>query len=398
MKKKFKKQMIILNIFIFIFSALFSGCFDKSELSQISVVIGIGIDKVSGDEPIAVTLEVVKTTGFKGSSDDSEKTSGSVFEVSTGKSFFDALQNFSKVSPVVMDFTHAEVIIISRELCEDGISQVIDYLNRNRQFRSINWLLISDKTAKEVLETTMPNEDISSEGIDDMMTKLKKNASIIPVNLNNYTIRTNSESRTSFIPLASMEKSQNNSFDKIKIEKLAIFKNDKLVGILSNEESKSLMWLSGDMKGHNIVFPLKSEKNNQNMSLEVFKKSADIIPYITDGRVKFKINCTGLADIREVDNAYLDPMMIEKIQYNTQKTLEKQLSELIDKSQKTFNTDFIGFSEKIYENDPKTWLKVKDNWDSIFPNVEYEVNFKINITKIGIIKDNAVPDNKEGKN
>jgi len=397
MKNKLKKQMIIFTIFIFIFSVLLSGCLDKRELSQISVVVGIGIDKVSGDEPIAVTVEVVKTTGFKGGNNNSGKTSGSVFEVSTGKSFFDALQNFSKVSPAVLDFTHAEVIIISRELCEDGISEVIDYLNRNRQFRSINWLLVSDKTAKEVLENTMPNEEISSEGIDDMMTKLKKDASITPVNLNNYTIRTNSESRSSFIPLASMEKSQNNSFNKIKIENLAIFKNDKLVGILSNEESKSLMWLSGDMKGHNIVFPLKGEKNNQNMSVQVFKKSVHIIPYVTDGRVKFKINCTGLSDIREIDNVHLDLVMIEKIQYNTQKILEKQLSELIDKSQKTFNTDFIGFSEKLYENDPKTWLGMKDNWDSIFPNVEYEVNFKIKITRIGIIKDKAVPGNKEGK-
>jgi spore germination protein KC len=397
MKNKFKKHLIIFFIFIFIFSALFSGCLDKKELSQVSVVLGAGIDKVSGDEPIAVTVEVVKITGFKGSSDNSGKTSGSVLEVSTGKSFFDALQNFSKVSPVVLDFTHAELIIISRELCEDGISEVINYLNRSHQARSIDWLLVSDKTAKEVLQNTMSNEDSASEGIDDIMTQLKKNASIIPVNLNNYTIRTNSESRTGFIPLASIEKSQNNSSSKIKIEKLAIFKNDKLVGILSNEESKSLMWLSGDMKGHNLVFPLKAEKNNQNLSVEVFKKSAHIIPYVTDGRVKFKINCTGLADIREIDNAYLDPVIIEKIQYNTERTLEKQLSELIDKSQ-TSNTDFIGFSEKLYENDPKAWLEIKDNWDSIFPNVEYEVNFKITITRLGIIKDKAVPGNKEGKN
>ena len=43
---------IIFFIIIFIFSTLLCGCYDAIQLHEISVVMGIGIDKVPGEENI----------------------------------------------------------------------------------------------------------------------------------------------------------------------------------------------------------------------------------------------------------------------------------------------------------------------------------------------------------
>ncbi|MDV3428037.1 MAG: Ger(x)C family spore germination protein [Bacillota bacterium] len=386
MKKKIKSKIIFFNIIVFIFSALFCSC--KREISILpSAVMGTAIDKLPGDEPISITLEVVNTKTADESEESSGKPGGSVYEESKGKSLYEAIENLAEISPAKTDFSHNGIVILSKELCESGISDVLDYLFRGREFRSSNWLLVAEDSAKEIIESSSPNEDITSIGLNNLMLQLEKNNTIVPVDLNYYAARANRVSMSSYIPVASIDKSKGSSSGTIKINKMAIFKKNKLAGILSVGDTKTLMWLSGNRAGHMVVYPLENEKNNKNMSVDVIKKSVKIIPNVKNGRIKFEINCSGYGTIREIGNMYLDPETIKKIEGNTEQALKEKLDSLIYKSQKTLNVDFLGFSEKIYNNNPKFWFSIKNNWDSIYPNADYEVNFDVKITSTGIIKD-----------
>lgn len=385
MNKKIKSKIIFFNITIFIFSALFSGCKRESSILP-SAVMGIAIDKLPGDEPISITVEIVNTKAQGTSDESSGKSSGSVYEDSKGKSLYDAIENLTKISPAKISFTHNGIVILSKELCETGISDVMDYLHRDREFRTTNWLLVADDSAKEIIKSSSPNEDITSVGLYNLMLQLEKNNTIVPVDINDYTAKINRVSMSSYIPFASIDKSEGSPFGTVKIDKMAIFKKNKLAGILSDGDSKTLMWLSDNKSGHMIVYPLETEKYYKNMSVDVVKKSIKIIPQIKNNRIKIKIDCTGYGIVREVGNMYLDPVTIKKIEQSTEQELKKKLSSLIDKSQ-NLNTDFIGFSEKIYNNNPKFWFNIKNNWDSLYPNLEYEVHFNVKITSTGIIKE-----------
>lgn len=395
MKKSIRNSLILVNILVLISSILLCGCMDKSELSEISAVMGIGIDKIPGDEPIRVTLEIANPNMGKGASEDTTKGTNSVIEVSTGKSIFDAIQNFSKTNSLIMDFSHAKVVILSKALCESGVSEVIDYLDRDRQFRSTNWVLVANKTAKEVFESRIPNEDIISRGIDNMMARFKKNASILPVDLNSFVIESDSESKSSFAPVVNIEKSEDNPQGEVKIENTAIFENNHLLGILTNEESKSLLWLCDNSKGNMAILPFKSDEHNENVTVDVYKESSKIIPHITGDQVHFEIVCTGYGVIREMQNININPEMIEKIESNTENILKSKLCKLIDVAQNKFNVDFIGFSKKIYNYYPQKWFLMKEDWYETFPNIKYDINVKINITNLGIINNSATKNNKE---
>lgn len=386
-----KYKLILFNIFIFIFSIFLYGCSsDKIELNEVSVVMGMGIDKISGDRPFLLTLEIINPKSGKGDNNTSGKENKSIVKVSTGTSIFDAIQNFSKNNSATLDFSHAKTIIFSRNLCESGVSEVMDYLNRHRQIRSTNWILVANKTAREILESRISGEDITSRGITSMMNRFRKYPSILPVSLNDFIIESKKESRTSFAPVIELEKSKDDINGKIIIEKTAIFKNNRLIGILTNEESKNLLWLIDYSKGHMVMPLTKSVKNNENITVEVLKKSNKIIPHMTEDGVNIEIQCTGDAFIREIQNIHVSPEIIEKMEHNIEIVLKNQLSELIDKSQKHFNADFVGFSTKIHNNHPQKWIIMKNNWDKIFPNIKYEITFKIKLTNIGIIKDSVV--------
>lgn len=387
MKIGFQKRLVLVILFIFLSSILLSSCaVDKSELSEIAPVMGIGIDKISGDKPIFVTLEIAGSRIGRSGGDMSQTTSHSSIETSKGKTFSEALDNFSKSNSLIMDFSHAKAIVLSKEFCESDVSEFLDYADRDRQLRSTNWLFVSDKTAKEVMESKISNEDILSRGLANMMTQYKKDGPIIPVSLNDFIIESRSEAKTGYIPLIEIEKSEYSPKGMIKIEKMTILKNNSLTGILSNEESKMLLWIADGMKGHIMISPTESSSQNKNISLRVNKKNSVIIPYIINGEPYIKIKYTGTASIREIKGINLSPEAIDKIEADTESILKVQLNNLIHKSQKELNADFINFSKNIFNNYPKEWNNMKKNWDEIFPNVKYDVSINIKVNKIGLVK------------
>ncbi|OBR96195.1 MULTISPECIES: Ger(x)C family spore germination protein [Clostridium] len=391
-----KYKSTLFYILIFIFSISLYGCSsDKSELNEIYVVGGMGIDKISSNNTFLVTLEIINPSHSKSDTSISKRENKSIIQVSTGHSIFSAMQNFSKNNHQLLDFSHAKVIILSRELCESesGVSEAMDYLNRNRQIRSTSWVFVSNKSAGEILQSGILGDSATSSAINTMMSLFKKNGPIVPVNINNFIIESKNESKSAFAPVIDIEKSKDSTAAKIVVEKMAIFKNNHLIGILTSEESKSLLWVVDYAKGHEVIFPIKSGISG-NVTIDVFKKSAVIIPHITENGINMEIECRGNAFIEQAENISISPTAINNLEYDIESTLKSHLNKLIYKSQKDLNTDFIGFSTKIYNNNPKEWISIKKNWSQIFPNVKYDITFKINLTNLGIIKD-PVMTNKE---
>ncbi|OAA84918.1 Ger(x)C family spore germination protein [Clostridium ljungdahlii] len=393
-----KYKSMLFYILIFIFSISLYGCStDKSELNEISLVVGMGIDKISSDNSFVVTLEIINPNGTKDDNNALKKGNNSIIQTSTGNSIFDAVQNFSKNSSTLLDFSHAKVIILSKELCESesGVSEAMDYLNRNRQMRSTNWILVSNKSAKEILKSKIPNEGAISNGINTMMSLFERNGPIVPMTINSFIIESKKESNSSFAPVIDIEKSKDSTAPRITVEKMAILKNNRLIAILTSEESKNLFWMADYTKGHTDIFPLKSAKNNTNITTRVFKQSTQIIPHLTEEGFNMEIRCKGSAFIEQAGNIDMSPENISRFEYDIESVLKGELNKLITKSQKNLDTDFVGFSTKIYSNYPKEWLNIKKDWDKIFPNIKYKISFEIKLTNIGIIKDPVVRNEEE---
>jgi Ger(x)C family germination protein len=385
------------------FSTILTGCIDKTELNEIALVIGVGIDKdkekdnENDDNSILITLELANPSTNKESQDSQGKANRSILQTSKGKNFSDALQNFTQISSLAIDFTHIQVIVISKDICIEGIDGVIDYIARDRQFRNLNWIIMAEDSARNVLKTKMPNDDITSLGLTNMMNKLRKNGSILPVDLNRFIIGFKSQAKTSLAPIVRVEKTEDEPKGRIKIENTAVFKNNRLTGMLTTEESKYLAWFHRKIKGNLVVTPITSTSQNEKIVVQIFKEDTKITTDIKEDKVSFEIKCIATAEIKELTNLKLDAAVINRIEKNTKQILESQLSGLINKCQTNFNADIIGFAEIIYNNNPEKWMNMKENWDEIFPNTKYKVSFDVTLKKIGMIKDSPVEDDGEGK-
>jgi spore germination protein KC len=286
---------------------------------------------------------------------------------------------------------------MSKAICIDGVSEIIDYVARDRQFRNLNWLFMAEDTAKNVLKEKFSSDDITSLGLAKMMEKLRSNGSIVPIDINRFIIGLESQSKTSLLPIIEIETKANVPKGKIKVGKTAVFKNNHLTGIFSEEESKLLVWFYRRIKGNLIVSPISPASNGIYITLKVYKEDTKITANFKNEEVEFDIKCVATAEIKELHNLKLNPLLIKRLETNTEQVLNLQLVELINKCQTNFNSDVLGFAEIIYNNTPEKWIAMKEHWYDIFPNIKYKVSFDVDIKNAGMIKNSPDEVNEGGK-
>lgn len=86
-----------------------------------------------------------------------------------------------------------------------------------------------------------------------LLEKTKKDAFVPLVNFYEFIAQMKSDTGVSFVPLLELVKNPGESDSEttynLNIRKTAIFKNQREVGILNEDESKAFMWLLNKPRG-----------------------------------------------------------------------------------------------------------------------------------------------------
>jgi len=166
------RKSCALRMFILALAALLllscTGCWDRREIDQLTVVTMLGFDRVirNGKPQIVISILSVKNnaigpSGGTGGSSTTIPFFGSV-EAATGETIDDALRNLSLRLPRAIFLGHAVVILIGQQMARDGIQQVIDFCDRDKDIRYRTQVAISRGSALEALESQPEIETLSS--------------------------------------------------------------------------------------------------------------------------------------------------------------------------------------------------------------------------------------------
>jgi spore germination protein KC len=140
-KNKENSAMKQLKFFlIFSFIIILSGCWGKSELQDIAIVSGVGIDRDDNNQ-IIVTTQTIKPEKIK----ENDPQPYLVRE-SSGETVFEAVRDFIITAGKQQLWQHIEIFVIGMPTAENGVTEIIDFLYRDHEPRSSMNLFISDKT------------------------------------------------------------------------------------------------------------------------------------------------------------------------------------------------------------------------------------------------------------
>ena len=382
--KKFMFVLIILTLFL-------SGCWDRRELNELAITLALGIDKVDDEYEVTAQVVVPSEISMKTSTGRSPVT---LFQAN-GETVYEALRKMTKESPRKIYPGHLRMLVLGEELAEEGIGESLELLSRDWELRSDFYVVVAkDMTAGEILDVTTPIESIPAnkmfntlkvseiawaatngiildELISDLTSEGKEAVLTGILATGNQEIGTSRQNVESITPAA-----------RIEYDHLAVFRKDKLVGWLTERESRGYNDITNSVK--NTVTTI-SCPNEGKASIEIIQLKSDVKGKIINGKPVVDINIKIKGTVGDVEcqiNLSEEKSIIE-LEKNTEKKVEETVNLTIETVQKQFKSDIFGFGEAIHRSNPKEWKKIKDQWNEEFTELTANVKVDVKILHTG---------------
>jgi len=390
-----KKAMALVLVFMCIF---LTGCWDKVEIDRNAFVSVIGVD-VGKDIRNKKALENVKPGEPFGERDlkrlnvtfafpDISKYTSQNPEISSDKfvktpaySMEDALSNAVSKSSRTLNLGHSELLLLSDELLQypEQIKEIADFLSRSPLVNRTMYVVMTEGNVEEFFNFNIEMEKTLGTYLTGLMESSKRNASILPVNLNEFLILLG-DNGNAIIPAIKIDKDKN----EMLIDGIAIIKGYKHVGILSPQDTTVVEMLRGKLiSGKKVIYkdkvPIDFEIDNLERKIKVTEDN---------GKLLFKINIDIEGRIKEykVDRELFYDDTIEEIEKYFSNSLSEEGQKIARRVQREYGVDIFGFREQITKFMPSTWEKVKGDWEKAFKDAEIDVNVDVKARRIGTRK------------
>ncbi|MBQ5320474.1 MAG: Ger(x)C family spore germination protein [Oscillospiraceae bacterium] len=307
--------MKIKLLFLSLILPLLTGCFNYQEIEDGVTVSAITID--FGDESkYRVGIEIIKTG-------DNSQTETQVLS-GEGESIHSALYKMIGMLNNNIYLGHCESVILSKEVAESGINDILEYFMRNNEFRK-NMIIFVSKTenASEILQGINVKSQIVGYEINnsvDADNKHQSNTVYSP--LYKVTNAILSEKGAALVSVIEIDKSDDES--RLKLNGCGYFYRDKLAGFLTAEETQILNIIRNDANEVRLTLN-KMGITIDNASTSLKKQENKIVL-----RTKARIEIFETEGKKITDKSNLD---------NIKEELYKRTEELIEKMQKNKQID-----------------------------------------------------------
>ncbi len=287
--------------FVFVLMVAFYGFHAlgrTAEINQYAVVTAVGIDMAEEEE--GEQLYEVTLLTFIPVAQQSFTESYKVFNAK-GRSVSEAMDLASLNIGREIGLSHIKIIVLSKELIENGLHKFLDYLSRNVQVASSTKVVATDSTAKDFLTTAQNLDNESSIKVSEHImynseyiystessletffkgtfgpTKVGLMACLSPKSPDEQTMPTAASDSQG----AGEEKSGSSggsgtsTQDMITQCHVYVFKEGELVVTLGEREMKKVNFVCGDYTDGSIQVKNISDKHftNANVTFEIFGKS-----------------------------------------------------------------------------------------------------------------------------
>jgi len=218
------KKHLILLITLFL-----CGCQSNQEINNLSIVNSMGID--IKDNKYIVSIQVLDTS--KKDENNQENMEQSLVYTTSGNNISEALNKFFVKTPKKLYLGHLSLVLISEQLAKDNINNITDYFLRdNSVSKNFTMLVSKDGHIEDIIKklesnTTYPTGNI----LGSVEVSSNVRGSSIDIKFTKFMSDLNTRGKNPVLGAISI------SEDNLSINHIAIFKDEKLVGYLNDDEN-----------------------------------------------------------------------------------------------------------------------------------------------------------------
>lgn len=377
-----------------------------------AIITGVSIDKEEDEYTIALQLITPQ-------SNISNNENLEIIE-DTGNTILECFNNLSIKLGKVVGLEHANIIVLSTDLKDEDLMNILDYLYRNTKITMSTLLLQTDSDAKKLLETSAELNNNSSSSLQNNLGFSNSiiessNVTTLGTFFNDYF----SYSKVSFIPYIELPKEEDknsgsggesssssseqgdqsgsSSSSGQSIQPLVqnngkstLYKDGKFFDILSKELSTGFSWLEGEPYRGNVKVENVSDKhiyNNSTVTVKVENSTRNIKSRIENNLLYLDINVNIYGFVSEIidttksrtikqmniNTIYLNDALIEKIKEKVENTILDSLAYCKENNIDAFKTYDI-----FYKHNKKDFRKVLNIYGENYLDA-LNFNIKINV-------------------
>ncbi|SES68843.1 Ger(x)C family spore germination protein [Anaerobranca gottschalkii] len=352
-----------------------TSCWSKKEIETLGFVMGLGISKTDTGLYTAV-VQVANPAAVVAENPDPRD----VYTImkAEGLSVFDALRNLSMIAGRRLYFPHLKVIIIDEKIAKEGISEVLGFLKQDEEIRLESEVLISKLPPEEILDTPNTLGVIPAQVLDTIAENFGANNKIYVADLRE-TLENATNPYTNYVT-GVVEKIPSPTpleREMLKISKIAIFNNDKLVGYLDYEEGQAYNIITNNFDNGLIVF---EDTKGDKYTIEMLGVKTKITPSYKNDKVVFQLDVKGKGNIAGRISNEKEEIDIDELKKVLDQVIKDKINRAIFKAQREYGRDYYNLSKNFYRKYPQKYFQLRDKWDEHFS--EGEINVDVDITII----------------
>ncbi|MBD0379572.1 Ger(x)C family spore germination protein [Paenibacillus sedimenti] len=396
----FSKAIILICIFL-----LTAGCWDRQEIEERAVVLGIGIDpaepgaaeeeaqishkKGALDIPehgmIQLTVQVavpgrIPLGPGAGGEGGGKRT---VWVVSgVGHTIDDAINGLQQRIASPLFFGHLRVIVVSEKVAQKGMQNINDYFRRNPDIRRMSWMFISKGSTTELMKASPQLERVPTLYLMTTMDQAVKMGRFPNDFLGLFWSSVSAKGKEGYLPYAELK-----GQDSLQISGLAYFRGDKLVGSAQPVDIILLMGIMGMNPAGGQAF-VKIPGTSDYLEFSARSRKVFTKVDIQDGQphVRVKIMLEGNIREKSTEEVKLDHTVIQTMEKQLNKDAQKAYLDLIRRTQEK-GSDIFGFGEKVRARKWKYWdqhIKTKEKWQQMYPDIKVDLTVQVEIRRVGM--------------
>ncbi|WP_077735721.1 Ger(x)C family spore germination protein [Bacillus sonorensis] len=406
-----KRRLAILFMLAAV-SLFLTGCWDKRELTDLSLVSAIGIDKGEKSKYV-MSFQIVNPNSAAGGlqgGQGGDRPPVSNYSVA-GNNLTEMSRHASTKISRELYYSHTNLVVVDEALAKDeGIIKILDVLDRDTDFRATATIIISHgKKARDLIKALTLIDKIPSNKVNKTLQFTEQDlGEHMKTSVQDVIKCLTSQARHPVIPsfklvgstqkAEKMENVQSTAPSAtVEADGLAVIKEGKLVDYLNGKTARGVLWIRNKIKRTYITLSLDNEE--QSVTYDVIRQKTNVSARLKNNRPAISVHVEVEGDIGEVGVpiSLEDPNVLDRIEKRTAKKIKKELQHTID-IVKQHKTDVLQFGDVVYRSYPALWNKIEPEWSNrYFPDLDVDITVNAYVRRTGLRSDPNILNYREGR-
>lgn len=367
------------------------GCYSQREIELTGFILAVGLDR--GEElPLRLVAQLAVPAAVAGERDGGGDQP-SVLLSAEGNTISEAIQKLSMITPDRLFWGHADIVIFTADVIEDGLSRVVDIVLREREFRPGARIYVTDENLDELLSVEFPTQPMNASYIERLSERSTSYSMSPQAMVKDLGCGSEPSGCALLVPVLNLDESslagmQEANGKTLRLEGSAVVSSSGLLGRFTGTETRGALWILGRAGETSVALSSPGDITGF-VGVRVLRSWSEVTIHMNKERIEdsfVSVVVRGEADLTEIQGyqSYQDVEDLKRIDAALNDAIEGEVRAALSKA-RSLGADVFGLSERFRQSmTAQMWQDVRARWPVVFPQLRIDVQTDFRVRRRGM--------------